>query len=146
MFLLFCCATVFFVFYIIDGTGGIAQGIEDLTAVESKPDIASWHGTVGAGTEWPTPKDYLIWTLIVDMSWGFVYAVGPWQSSRHLMARDEHVVIRAAVYACLAVALMQILIYGIGGLINVANPNISPSEAVVIWAAKNLVPSFLGAL
>ena len=146
MFLLFCCATVFFVFYIIDGLGGIAQGIEDLTAVESKPDIASWHGTVGAGTEWPTPKDYLIWTLVVDMSWGFVYAVGPWQSSRHLMARDEHVVIRAAVYACLAVALMQILIYGIGGLINVANPNISPSETVVIWAAKNLVPSFLGAL
>ena len=56
------------------------------------------------------------------MSWGFVYAVGPWQSSRHLMARDEHTVIRGAIYACFAVALMQILIYGIGGLINIANP------------------------
>ena len=62
------------------------------------------------------------------------------------MARDEHVVIRAAVYACFAVALMQVLIYGIGGLINLANPNISPSETVMIWAAKNLVPSFLGAV
>jgi Na+/proline symporter len=146
MFLLFCGATVFFVFYIVDGMGGVAQAVEDLTQVESKPDIASWHGTVGEGTEWPTSMDYLIWALIVDMSWGFVYAVGPWQSSRHLMARDEHVVIRAAVYACFAVALMQVLIYGIGGLINLANPNISPSETVMIWAAKNLVPSFLGAV
>jgi len=146
MFLLFCGATVFFVFYIVDGMGGVAQAVQDLTQVESKPDIASWHGTVGEGTEWPTSMDYLIWALIVDMSWGFVYAVGPWQSSRHLMARDEHVVIRAAVYACFAVALMQVLIYGIGGFINLANPNISPSETVMIWAAKNLVPSFLGAV
>ena len=146
MFLLFCGATVFFVFYIVDGMGGVAQAVQDLTQVESKPDIASWHGTVGEGTEWPTSMDYLIWALIVDMSWGFVYAVGPWQSSRHLMARDEHVVIRAAVYACFAVALMQVFIYGIGGFINLANPNISPSETVMIWAAKNLVPSFLGAV
>ena len=146
MFLLFCVATVVFVFYIIGGMGGIAQAVTDLTQVESKPDIASWHGTVGAGTAWNTPSDFLIWILIIDMSWGFVYAVGPWQSSRHLMAKDEHVVIRAAVYACLAVALMQILIYGIGGFINLANPSITPSETVMIWAAKNLVPSLLGAL
>jgi sodium/pantothenate symporter len=146
MFLLFCVATVFFVFYIVDGMGGISQAIEDLTQVESKPNIAAWHGTVGSGTEWPTAKDYLIWSLIMDMSWGFVYAVGPWQSSRPLIARDEHVVVRAAVYACFAVALMQVLVYGIGGLINLANPGISPSETVMIWAAKNLVPSFLGAM
>ena len=146
MFLLFCVATVFFVFYIVDGVGGVSQAVEDLTQVESKPDIAAWHGTIGAGTEWPTATDYLIWSLIMDMSWGFVYAVGPWQSSRHLMARDEHVVIRAAVYACFAVALMQVLVYGIGGLINLANSGLSPSETVMIWAAKNLVPSFLGAM
>lgn len=146
MFLLFCGATIVFVLYIIDGMGGVSQAVTDLTQVESKPDIAAWHGTVGAGTEWATPRDYLIWALIIDMSWGFVYAVGPWQSSRHLMAKDEHVVVRAAVYACLAVALMQVLIYGIGGFINLANPTISPSETVMIWAAKNLVPSVLGAL
>ena len=146
MFLLFCGATIFFAFYIVDEMGGVTQGIEDLTKVDGKVGIASWHGIVGEGTEWPKPRDYLIWTLIVDMSWGFVYAVGPWQSSRHLMAKDEHVVIRAAIYACIAVALLQILIYGVGGLINNANPNISPSETVIIWAAQNLVPSVIGAL
>jgi len=136
----------FSLLYIVDEMGGVARGIEDLTKVNSKAGIASWHGIVGEGTEWPKPRDYLIWTLIVDMSWGFVYAVGPWQSSRHLMAKDEHVVIRAAIYACIAVALLQILIYGVGGLINNANPNISPSETVMIWAAQNLVPSVIGAL
>ena len=146
MFLLFCTATVFFVYYIVEGMGGTAQAVEDLTRIKSKHDIASWHGTIGPGTEWATPIDYLIWSLVMDMSWGFVYAVGPWQASRHLMARDEHVVIRAAIYACFAVALMQILIYGVGGLINVANAEISPAETVIIWAAKNLVPDFLGAL
>jgi sodium/pantothenate symporter len=146
MFLLFCGATIFFVFYIVDEMGGAAQAIEDLTRVESKAGIASWHGIVGHGTEWPKPSDYLIWALVVDMSWGFVYAVGPWQSSRHLMAKDEHVVIRAAIYACIAVALLQILIYGAGGVINNVNSNISPSETVMIWAAQNLVPSAIGAL
>jgi Na+/proline symporter len=146
MFLLFTFATVFFVFYIVGDMGGVAAAVENLARVESKPDIASWHGTVGPGTEWPTAMDYLIWTVIIDLSWGIVYAVGPWQSSRHLMARDEHVVVRASIYTCFAVIFMQILIYGAGGLINLANPDINPSETVMLWAAKNLVPEFLGAL
>lgn len=146
MFLLFTFATIFFVTFIVGDMGGISSAIESLTQVESKPDIASWHGMVGPGTEWPTATDYLIWAVILDISWGVVYAVSPWQSSRHLMARNEHVVLRAAIYTCIIVILMQILIYGIGGLINVVNPHIVPSETVMIWAAKNLVPEFLGAL
>jgi len=146
MFLLFTAATVLFVFYVIGDFGGLANAVEGMTRIDGKPGIASWHGIVGPGTEWPTAMDYLIWAVVIDLSWGIVYAVGPWQASRHLMARDEHVVVRAAIYTCVIVLLMQILIYGIGGLINIANPNISPVETVMIWGAKNLVPSFLGAL
>ncbi len=146
MFLLFTGATVFFVFFIVEDLGGVPTAIADLARLESRPDIAAWHGTVGPGTEWPTGMDYLIWALIIDMAWGVVYAVGPWQASRHLMAKNEHVVVRAAIYACFAAIFMQFLIYGIGGIINLANPDISPSETVMIWAAKNLVPEFLGAL
>ena len=82
--------------------------------------------------------------MAVDISWAIVYAVGPWQAGRHLMARDEHVVIRSAIYACLAVTFMQFLIYGAGGLINLADPGITPSETVIIWASMNLVPVLLG--
>ncbi|MCH7534441.1 MAG: sodium:solute symporter family protein, partial [Bacteroidetes bacterium] len=58
MFLLFTGATVFFVVFIVNDFGGVATSIENLAQLESRPDIASWHGTVGPGTEWPTAMDY----------------------------------------------------------------------------------------
>lgn len=146
MFLLFSVTTVLFAIFILDGFGGISNAIENLTRMEGKPDITAWHGTIGDGTPWPTSMDFLIWLVIIDLSWSIVYAVSPWQASRHLMARDEHVVLRAAIYACFFVIFLQILIYGAGGLINLANPDISPSETVMLWAARNLVPELLGAL
>jgi len=146
MFLLFMSATVVFVLYVVDGFGGMSTAIKDLAQLENKAGIASWTGIIGPGTSWPTALDYVIWAVVIDIAWGFVYAVGPWQASRHLMARDEHVVLRAAILACFCVILLQMLIYGIGGLMNLANADIIPSETVVIWAAKSLVPEFLGAL
>lgn len=146
MFLLFTVATVAVVVVIVGELGGLQSIVTELAQFESKPDIAAWHGTIGPGTDWPTALDFLIWMVIIDLSWGIVYAVGPWQASRHLMARNEHVVLRAAIYACFAVILMQYLIYGAGGFLNLAKADISPSETVMIWAARNLVPELLGAL
>jgi Na+/proline symporter len=145
MFLLFTLASLVAAYWILDGLGGLPATIEGL-ASSTKTGIASWHGVIGAGTEWPTAKDFLIWALIIYFAWGIVFAVSPWQSSRHLMARDEHVVIRSAIIACLCVGLIQLCVYGMGGFINLANPRIDPSETVIIWAAKHLVPRFLGAL
>jgi sodium/pantothenate symporter len=146
MFLLFTVATVAFVLFLVDDFGGVSRAVEALARQQDKPGLASWHGIIGAGTPWPTALDFLIWFVIIDLSWSIVYAVSPWQSSRHLMARDEHVVLRASIYACLAVIFMQYLIYGAGGLINLANPAIEPAETVMLWAARHLVPEFLGAL
>ena len=145
MFLLFMTATLVFVVYIVDGFGGIRTAITDIATLESKPGIASWTGVIGEGTEWPEPIDYIIWAVVMDIAWALVYAVGPWQASRHLMARDEHVVLRAAILAAFCVIALQMLVYGIGGLMNLANENISPSETVLIWAAQNIVPEVLGA-
>ncbi len=146
MFLLFTVATIAFVGYLLDGFGGFQHTIEELTRQNVKRDLTAWHGTIGEGTEWPTAWDFLIWLVIIDLAWSIVYAVSPWQSSRHLMARNEHVVLRAAIYAAFAVIFMQILIYGAGGFINLAKYDIDPSETVMLWAAQNLVPPLLGAL
>jgi Na+/proline symporter len=146
MFLLFMTATVVFVVYIVDGFGGISTAITDLARLESKEGIASWTGIIGEGTDWDTPLDYVIWAVVIDIAWALVYAVGPWQASRHLMARDEHVVLRAAILAALCVIILQMFIYGIGGLMNLAKVDITPPETVLIWAAQNLVPEILGAL
>ena len=114
MFLLFMSATVVFVVYIVDGLGGISTAITDITQLEGKEGIASWTGIIGEGTDWPTALEFAIWVVVVDIAWAFVYAVGPWQASRHLMARDEHVVLRAAILASVCVIVLQMLIYGIG--------------------------------
>ena len=145
MFLLFMAATVVFVVYIVDGFGGISTAITDLARLESKAGIASWTGIIGEGTGWSTPLDLAIWVVVMDIAWAFVYAVGPWQASRHLMARDEHVVLRAAILACFCVIVLQMLVYGVGGLMNLAKADISPSETVLIWAARSMVPEILGA-
>ena len=146
MFLMFTGATLVFAYYIVSDLGGIAASIENMAQLESKPGIASWSGIVGPGTEWPTPMDYLIWAFVVDIAWSAVYIVGPWQAGRHLMAKDEHVVLRSAMYALIIVALLQIIIYGLGGIVNLVKTDITPSETVLVWAARNLVPEFLGAL
>lgn len=145
MFLVFMAATVLFVVYIVDSFGGIGTAITELARLEAKPGIASWTGIIGEGTGWPTALDYVIWAVVMDIAWAFVYAVGPWQASRHLMARDEHVVLRAAILACFCVIVLQMLVYGIGGLMNLAKADIIPSETVLIWAAKSMVPELLGA-
>ena len=145
MFLIFMTATVFFVVYIVDGFGGISAAVTDMARLESKKGIASWTGIIGEGTGWATPLDYVIWAVVMDIAWALVYAVGPWQASRHLMARNEHVVLRAAILACFCVIVLQMLVYGIGGLMNLAKVDIMPSETVLIWAAQSIVPEFLGA-
>jgi Na+/proline symporter len=146
MFLLFTGATLVFAYYIVSDLGGIALSIENMAQLESKPGIASWSGIVGPGTEWPTAMDYLIWAFVVDIAWSAVYIVGPWQAGRHLMAKDEHVVLRSSMYALIIVALLQTIIYGLGGIVNLVKTDITPSETVLVWAARNLVPEFLGAL
>jgi Na+/proline symporter len=146
MFLLFTGATLVFAYYIVNDLGGIASSIENMAQLESKAGIASWSGIVGPGTEWPTAMDYLIWAFVIDIAWSAVYIVGPWQAGRHLMAKNEHVVLRSAMYALIIVALLQTVIYGLGGIVNLVKSDITPSETVLVWAARNLVPEILGAL
>lgn len=146
MFLLFTIASVAAAIFLIGELGGLTSVIERLAVLEDKVDLMSWHGIVGPGTEWPTAVDYLIWMLVIDASWLLVYVVSPWQSSRHLMAKNEHVVLRAACYACLAVGLLQVVVYGMGGVINLGKADIVPAESATIWLSLTLLPELLGAL
>ncbi len=146
MFLLFTFASVGAIVFLVHNFGGWISVLEGLVAIDSKPELMSWHGIIGEGTYWPTAADYLIWGLIIDLSWLVVYAVSPWQSSRHLMAKNEHVVLRAAILACLVVALLQVMVYGMGGVINLGKADIEPYESATIWASLNLLPPILGAL
>lgn len=146
MFLLFTAASVGAITFIVNDLGGVPAIVTELARVEEKPGLVSWHGAVGPGTGFATPLDYLIWAIVIDISWALVYMVSPWQSSRHLMARNEHVVLRAATVAAVVVALMQVMVYGMGGIINLERPDIDPPDSAMVWASLNMLPRILGAL
>jgi sodium/pantothenate symporter len=55
-------------------------------------------------------------------------------------------VLRSATISCLIVAYMQVMVYGMGGVINLGDPAIEPPESATVWASLTLLPEFLGAL
>ena len=146
MFVLFSGMIVLAAFFIIQSAGGWLSAIEALATYEAKPGIIAWHGRVGPETPWQTPLDGLLWATILGVAWGVVVAVSPWQSSRYLMARSEHVVIRSACGALIAMLLLYLVTNFAATAVNLINPAISPPESTMIWVAMNLLPTALGAL
>ena len=146
MFLLFSGMIVLAAFFIIQSAGGWFSAIEALATYQAKPGIIAWHGRVGPETPWQTPLDGLLWATILGVAWGIVVAVSPWQSSRYLMARSEHVVIRSACGALIAMLLLYLVTSFAATAVNLINPDISPPESTMIWVAMNLLPTALGAL
>jgi sodium/pantothenate symporter len=62
------------------------------------------------------------------------------------MARSEHVVIRSACGALIAMLLLYLVTNFAAATVNLINPNISPAESTMIWVAMNLLPKVLGAV
>ena len=146
MFLLFTSVAVLALVFIINANGGWFASVTALADFTAKPDLIAWHGRVGTDSNWQTPGDALLWALILGVAWGVVVAVSPWQSSRYLMARSEHVVIRSACGAAITMLLLYLVTTFCAIVVNLSNPDIEPVESVIIWAAMNQVPTVVGAL
>ena len=146
MFFLFTTMSFLALYAIVDAHGGWLSSLESLTTLAEKPDLMTWHGIVGPGLEWESPADYLIWSIILGVAWSLVVAISPWQSSRYLMAKNEHVVIRSACVAAATVVLIEMTLYAAAGTVNLSKLDIFPKEESMIWAAMNILPPLLGAL
>lgn len=146
MFLLFTSVAMLALVFLVQGAGGWATAVRELATLPEKPDLMAWHGIVGSDTPFTSVLDFTLWNITLALAWGLVYAVSPWQSSRYLIARDEHVVMRAACIAAVFLILMELTLYFAGAVINLSNPGIEPAEEVIIFAALNLLPELLGAL
>ena len=84
--------------YIMHISGGWTESIGQLAVFEAKPGLMSWHGVVeGPLAQWHTPFSALAWAVSMGITWAMVVAVGPWESSLYLMAKNEHVTIRASM-------------------------------------------------
>jgi len=146
MFLLFSGIIVITCFFIVDAAGGWFSAIESLAVYEAKPGIIAWHGRIGPDVYWQTEWEALIWASILGVAWGIVVAVSPWQTSRYLMARSEHVVLRSACGALIAMLLLYLITNFAAATVNLINPDITPAESTMIWVAMNLLPTLLGAI
>jgi len=146
MFLLFTSVAMLALIFLVQDVGGWAAAMKGLAVLPEKPDLMAWHGMVGDDTPFTSALDFALWNITLALAWGLVYAVSPWQSSRYLIARDEHVVMRAACIAAIFLILMELVLYAAGAVINLSNPGIQPSEEVMIYAALNLLPELMGAL
>jgi sodium/pantothenate symporter len=146
MFLLFSGIIVVTCFFIVDAAGGWFTAIESLATYQEKPGIIAWHGRIGPDVYWQTQWEALIWASILGVAWGIVVAVSPWQTSRYLMARSEHVVIRSACGALIAMLLLYLVTNFAAATVNLINPDITPADSTMIWVATNVLPTALGAI
>ncbi|WP_042345488.1 sodium:solute symporter family protein [Bacillus massiliigorillae] len=144
MFFLFSVATYLSFPYIIKAAGGFPDAITKAAHLSARPDLLSWHGITGPAATMGTPGEALAWAVIMGLVWGAVIAVSPWQSSRYLMAKNEHVAIRSGVWATVSIFTIYLFLHISISTITTIKADITPSEKVYIWAAMNIVPKWLG--
>lgn len=146
MFVVFSVAAILGMGWIIGAAGGPVTAMQKMAELTSKPDGISWHGLTGADNYLGTPAQAVIYAVTFGIVWCTVVAVSPWQSSRFLMAKNEHVAIRSALFATAALAVTYLFLTFGGFSINLFNDGINPSEIAFIWAGQNVLPSLLGVI
>jgi len=146
MFLLFSVVTFLGMVAIFGEHGGWVTAMEKLVNLDGKENLMAWHGRAGPGQEFETPGEFFIWFLISGIAWSLVTAISPWQSSRYLMAKDEHVVLRSACVAAISIGILQAMVLAAAGVVNLSNPAIEPRDEALVWAALNIMPPMVGAL
>lgn len=146
MFIFFTVVAFLALTYIVNAGGGWFESLERLATLEARPGIIGAEGYMGPGASWQSATDMWIWAAIFGFSWGVVFAISPWQSSRYLMAKNEHVVIRSGLLAVIALSMFWPVINYAGGAIALSNPDITPIAEAMIWAALNLMPVLAGSL
>lgn len=142
MFGIFTASALVAVFIIIEKMGGWYTAVDTVT--KANPTIFSWHGDLTH--LYPTGTENMIWAVATGITWVSVCAIGPWQSSRYLMAKNEHVVVRSSVYAAMGVFLLEFLIPTTAALLNQYSSKIPDGSHAMIWAAMNMVPTIVGVI
>lgn len=141
---IFTLSMIVAVVVIAHNAGGWYDGIAALFANPETSEILSWAGKPGA--LYNTGVENMVWGLVYGVVWMSVCMVGPWQSSRYLMAKNEHVVVRSSYWAAIGVFIMEFLTGIAAVFIATVYPDMPKSSLVLIWAAMNFMPLLLGVI
>ena len=142
MFGIFSVAAIFGAISIARAAGGWVPTVEEMSTYEIVPDILSWHGNLDY--YYPTGAENMIWAVGYGIAWMAVLMVAPWQSSRYLMAKNEHTVIRSGIIASTAVFTIEFLMCMAGVFVNKLNPGMEDPSQALIWASIYIMPRILG--
>lgn len=146
MFIIFFAVAVIMFPFVIDSAVGefsIQEVFRELANFGEKPGVTAWHGLLS--DDWlSTPMEALVWQVLVGIAWLFAIMVSPWQSGRHLMAKNEHTSLRTGAVACILCMFMQVFVFVAATSINLVKPDIVPSENVMIYASENMMPAIIG--
>lgn len=142
MFLIFLLAALIGIPYIVNAAGGWNEAITVLAQNTTRPGIIAW--TNNLEYMYPTGWQNLIWAIVYGIVWAIVVMVSPWQTSRYLMAKDEHTVQRSAIWASMGVVTVTTALYFSAAFIYKINPNIESQSTSIIWGAMNVMPPIIG--
>lgn len=142
MFAVFSFATIVGAIAIASKAGGWLNTVSEMASYEAIPGILSAGGN--SSYLYPDAKDNMIWAFGYGIAWMAVLAVAPWQSSRYLMAKNEHAVVRSSIIASAAVFIIEFLMCMAGVFTQKLNPGMEAPSHALIWAAMNIMPTLLG--
>ncbi len=125
-------------------TGGWFESVQQVALSSDYHDLLSADGIAGVLAE--NGIQSVIWGFINGIVWMGVAMVGPWQSSRYLMAKDERTVVSSAVPAAFGIFMIEFIVAMIAIFVNLVNPGIEDPAQVLIWAAMNMMPKVLGVI
>lgn len=143
MFGIFTTALIVSVFVITGKVGGWNSAVDQLKNFEVQ-DLLSWSGNLDY--MYPTGLENVIWGVVYGIVWLSVCMVGPWQSSRYLMAKNEHTVLRSSLFSAFGIFMLQLLVGIAAVTVNLYRPEMESASHVLIWASMNVLPTFLGVL
>ena len=142
MFAVFSIATIVGAALIAAKAGGWMNTVSEMATYEAIPGILSGGGN--PSYFYPTAKENIIWASGYGIAWMAVLAIAPWQSSRYLMAKNEHAVIRSSILASVAVFVIEFLMCMAGVFTQKLNPGMEEPSQALIWASMNVMPTILG--
>lgn len=142
MFTLFMISMIVITPFVITDAGGWNSAFDMIAHYGN--GIFSSSGIIGTYDNFPEKNDPLIWAIIMGFMGILLVTGSPWQASRYLMAKNEHVVIRSSMIGGLSILLLYILIAATSLCGRILSPQPTTGEEVYINFALNILPTFIG--
>lgn len=147
MCIIFLISTILAGPFIFGKVGGVMNVIPNMLKDPTiNNQMMSYHGILGSSGGYATAFDAISYAVTMGLVWLITVSVSPWQAGRNLMAENEHVTFRSGSLAVILTIGFLSFLYFLGFSINIINPNVVPTENVIIWACLNIVPPIIGVL